>query len=56
MQATGRIARSPTDYGETWIIDGSFDRLVNNALELDLVPKWFKEMLFPTTLNEEIKQ
>jgi hypothetical protein len=47
MQSFGRICRGPEDYGETWIIDGSFDNLIERALEYDLVPSWFKEVLFP---------
>ena len=40
MQACGRIVRSPTDYGITYIIDSTFKRLYNNNTYL--FPKWFQ--------------
>jgi len=39
VQAYGRVCRSPTDYGETIIVDRSFLRLYNNYREL--FPGWF---------------
>jgi hypothetical protein len=45
IQAYGRICRSPTDKGVTIILDGTFDRLVNDGLKLGLLPKFFKEVL-----------
>lgn len=41
IQACGRISRTPTDYGETYIWDRSFERIVNS----DLLPKWFTETI-----------
>lgn len=51
MQACGRICRGPEDYGETWILDGNFDNLIERAAELNLIPKWFNEMLFPASAS-----
>jgi len=39
VQAYGRVCRSPTDYGETIIVDRSFNRLYTNYREL--FPGWF---------------
>lgn len=41
IQATGRICRSPTDFGKTIVIDRSFKRLYNQNTEQ--FPNWFKE-------------
>lgn len=41
VQAYGRVCRSPTDYGETIIVDRSFKRLYNQ--HGDLFPGWFKD-------------
>jgi len=38
LQAYGRICRGPADYGETFILDSSFKRLLNN----DALPEWFR--------------
>lgn len=43
VQAYGRVCRSPDDFGETFIVDRSFARLINNYS--DLFPGWFKEAL-----------
>lgn len=40
MQAAGRVCRSATDYGETWILDSSFKKID----EIHWLP-WFKEAL-----------
>lgn len=40
VQATGRVCRTPTDYGWTYILDNNFDRLYKN--NQDLFPEWFK--------------
>jgi Rad3-related DNA helicase len=45
MQASGRICRGPSDYGETFILDGSFRYLIEQSLKYNLIPKWFKEVL-----------
>lgn len=41
IQATGRICRSPKDFGSTFVIDKSFKRLYNQNPEQ--FPTWFKE-------------
>jgi ATP-dependent DNA helicase DinG len=41
MQACGRICRTPTDTGTTIIVDGSFDRLIDQSTKAGLVPAWF---------------
>lgn len=41
LQAAGRVCRNPTDWGHTFIVDKSFDRLYSNAS--DMFPLWFKE-------------
>lgn len=45
MQAAGRICRSPTDTGTTYILDKSFERLYKQAMEYELLPKWFGEAI-----------
>lgn len=45
MQAGGRVCRTPTDRGTTFIIDSSFDRLMREGSHL--VPKWFSEAIVP---------
>lgn len=43
VQASGRICRTPDDYGITYIIDKCFEKLYNN--HNDLFPSFFKESL-----------
>jgi Rad3-related DNA helicase len=43
LQMSGRVCRTPTDRGETYIVDGSFDRLLKEGSKY--VPGWFKEAL-----------
>lgn len=43
IQATGRVCRSPDDYGETFIFDSCFLKLFNQ--NADMFPKWFKDSL-----------
>lgn len=45
IQAYGRICRSETDFGVTYILDRSFDRLIENAIRYGLIPKFFREVL-----------
>ena len=45
IQMCGRISRGPEDFGETIILDGAFDRLIEEADKYDLIPKYFKEVL-----------
>jgi Rad3-related DNA helicase len=46
VQATGRICRGPEDYGETFIVDESFRRLITNYRHL--FPNYFKEAMVST--------
>jgi Rad3-related DNA helicase len=43
MQACGRICRTPSDRGDTIILDSSFDRLYSSAKEYELIPKWWDD-------------
>lgn len=43
MQACGRICRTPTDFGVTYILDSSFWRLYNKASHL--IPEWYRDGL-----------
>jgi len=45
IQACGRISRTPTDTGDTIILDGSMQRLLTDAMEYDIVPSWFEEAI-----------
>lgn len=48
VQAAGRICRTETDYGVTYILDSSFNRLYENGKHL--LPKYFTEaIVWPTT-------
>jgi Rad3-related DNA helicase len=49
MQMSGRIVRSPTDVGTTYILDRQFDSLF--ARTRQLIPKWWQEAI----VREEIK-
>lgn len=42
-QASGRICRTPTDYGITYLVDSTFERLLQDSAHL--FPKAFKEAL-----------
>lgn len=41
IQGCGRIVRSDTDYGNVYILDGSWEALYNQSLSA--IPKWWKE-------------
>lgn len=43
IQASGRICRTPTDYGTTYILDSSVHRLLEQSSHL--LPKWFEEAI-----------
>jgi Rad3-related DNA helicase len=45
MQSAGRICRGPTDFGESYILDGTFQKLYKQSKQYNLVPKWFEEAL-----------
>jgi Rad3-related DNA helicase len=45
MQACGRICRTETDFGETFIFDSSFTRLLTAGYEYDLIPTWWSDAL-----------
>lgn len=40
LQATGRVCRGPEDFGETFVLDDTFERLYDTNLHL--FPSWFK--------------
>lgn len=41
LQATGRVCRTPTDHGITYILDSAFNRLYSSYPKL--WPKWFRQ-------------
>ena len=41
LQASGRICRTPTDYGKTIILDNQFKRLYTK--NKDMFPQWYKD-------------
>lgn len=43
IQASGRVSRGPTDYGITYVLDGTFKRLIEGAD--DMVPNWFSKAI-----------
>lgn len=43
IQACGRICRTPEDYGETYVLDSSYERLLEEAEHL--LPEWYKEAI-----------
>lgn len=43
IQACGRVCRTPTDYGTTFVLDKSFYRLLNNGNHL--LPQWFRDAI-----------
>jgi len=43
LQASGRICRTPTDRGTTFIVDSSFEKLYN--MNRDLFPSWYTSAL-----------
>jgi len=45
MQCCGRICRTPTDNGETFVLDSGFERLYSQARRFDLVPKWWDDAI-----------
>jgi hypothetical protein len=45
MQACGRICRNETDFGESFILDGNFDRLYSDGSKFDLIPNWFGQAI-----------
>jgi Rad3-related DNA helicase len=44
LQRVGRICRGPEDYGVTYVLDKSFDRLVSEAKQMELLPGYFPEV------------
>lgn len=54
VQSVGRSIRSYSDYADTFIIDGSFDRLFRKARSM--FPSWFQEAVIPiNNLGEVIR-
>jgi Rad3-related DNA helicase len=43
LQASGRICRAPDDFGVTFLLDSSFEKLYNGNREL--FPDWYIEAL-----------
>jgi Rad3-related DNA helicase len=43
VQGAGRIVRNENDYGETWILDSQFARLMETP---DLFPGWFRDAVW----------
>ena len=43
IQSIGRTVRSETDYADTWILDGGFDKFMNRAKRM--IPPWFTEAI-----------
>lgn len=41
LQASGRVVRSNTDHGSTYILDESWQRLMNDSLSL--IPQWWRD-------------
>ena len=41
LQACGRICRTPTDFGSTFIFDSSFKRAYTEGVSKGMIPKWF---------------
>ena len=48
IQACGRICRSETDRGISYILDSTWQRLYINCQRLELLPKWFTESITGT--------
>lgn len=44
IQACGRISRHPEDYGTTFILDSTFERLYNESHHL--LPRWFEQAVY----------
>jgi hypothetical protein len=44
-QACGRICRTPTDYGETYLVDSTFKKLFTQAKQHGIVPSWLDEQI-----------
>lgn len=51
IQACGRICRTPTDYGVTYLLDSSFWRLARDGIKM--FPEWFSEALMFSPEQEE---
>lgn len=47
IQTAGRVCRRPDDYGETYILDESFERLLSQGKHL--LPRSFKERIMETS-------
>lgn len=45
MQAAGRICRTPSDTGTTFVLDSSFWRLMKDGEKM--IPEWFREAIVP---------
>jgi Rad3-related DNA helicase len=54
IQATGRICRTPNDYGITFIVDKQFNWLYSEGMRHKLLPAWFQEGLIFDLLPEDM--
>jgi ATP-dependent DNA helicase DinG len=54
IQACGRVCRTPTDYGTTFIIDSSWYRLLNETKKY--LPEWFTNAIVSKEDIEKYKQ
>lgn len=51
MQACGRICRTPEDFGDTFVLDSTFERLYSEGDHL--IPKWFRDGLIHSQHQED---
>lgn len=42
LQASGRICRTPEDFGATYILDTDFDLWYDRAVQYNQIPEWFR--------------
>lgn len=45
IQAAGRICRTPTDFGTTYILDKTFRNLMEQAKYYGMIPEWFQQAI-----------
>jgi len=45
IQASGRVCRTPDDFGATHIFDKDIDKLLERAQDAKLLPTWWEEAL-----------
>jgi Rad3-related DNA helicase len=53
IQACGRISRTPTDYGVTYVLDSTFERMRSKLVDYGLAPQWWLEAITgPASLDK----